>query len=514
MIEVEVHNSLLRFLRSHSEPHWPHHLTMARLVARAFRLGRSALIQTGLPAGVYRQRYRVSYLMPILMWPEPVILVAPTRVIEHLRAVEIPRLQEWLQTDRPLAKPSKRIATYDQNTDFRGLMLADPQSWLASRLATDSQFHSQIPTIIDGVDDLEVWTRQQLTLCLDPGDWNDLMLAVPQEADAILQVRVLLTRACFQHPAKPDECYLLETAEQNILIGLFEKIAQSSIASNALIPAAWSNFWQRWESNGKLRWAQINRSAGSFSLYCAPVQVAEVLSKIWDDQPVVLIGGAVDLEPKAPIFREMLGLPELTTVKFSPDRQSELIQLYIPDGLPLPNTPEFQGVLIQEIRTLLCMSASVPGLTVLIVGDVPLKARMAARLASEFGSRVRVETTDVGENGILVTGWEFWREYQGELRAPHLLAIATLPLPSMENPLVTARVAYYKERRKDWFRLYLLPAALNELQRAIAPVRERQGVVAIFDNRVIYRSYGQQILAAMSPFARIDYLDTTWLTQA
>ncbi|MEG4212455.1 helicase C-terminal domain-containing protein [Microcoleus sp. S13_B4] len=502
MIEVEVHNSLLRFLRSNSEPHWPHHLTMARLVARALRLGRSALIQTGLPAGAYRQRYRVSYLMPILMWPEPVILVAPTPLIEHLRAVEIPRLQEWLQTEGS-------IETYSDRATGRGLMLADPESWLAARLAGNSEVHRNIPTIIDGVDDLEVWTRQQLTACLQPADWNDLMQSQPLEADAILQGRVLLTRAFFQHPAKPEECYLLETAEQNILQGLFEKIEP-----NPLIPDAWSNFWQRWETNGKLRWAQIHREAGSFSLYCAPVQVAEVLSQIWDYQPVVLIGGAVDVEPKAPIFRQMLGLPELTSVKFSPDRQSELIQLYIPNWLPLPNTPEFQGVLIEEIRTLLLMSASVAGLTVLIVGDVPLKARLAAILASEFGSRVQVEKTDVGENAILVTGWEFWREHQGELRAPHLLAIATLPLPSLENPLVTARVAYYKERRKDWFRLYLLPAALNELQRAIAPVRERQGVVAIFDSRVIHRSYGQQVLAALSPFARIDYLDTTWLTQA
>ncbi|MEG4836779.1 helicase C-terminal domain-containing protein [Microcoleus sp. B9-D4] len=502
MIEVEVHNSLLRFLRSNSEPHWPHHLTMARLVARALRLGRSALIQTGLPGGAYRQRYRVSYLMPILMWPQPVILVAPTRVIEHLRAVEIPRLQEWLQTDKP-------IETYSDNATGRGLMLADPESWLATRLAVDSELHSNIPTIIDGVDDLEVWTRQQLTACLQPADWNDLMQSQLLEADAILQGRVMLTRAFFRHPAKPEECYLLETAEQNILQGLFE-----TIEPNSLIPAAWSNFWQRWETNGQLRWAEINREAGSFSLFCAPVQVAEVLSKIWDSQPMVLIGGAVDVEPKAGIFRQMLGLPELTSVKFSPDRQSELIQLYIPNWLPLPNTPEFQGVLIEEIRTLLLMSASVPGLTVLIVGDVPLKARLAAILASEFGSRVQVEKTDVGENAILVTGWEFWREHQGVLRAPHLLAIATLPLPSLENPLVTARVAYYKERRKDWFRLYLLPAALNELQRAIAPVRERQGVVAIFDSRVIHRSYGQQVLAALSPFARIDYLDTTWLTQA
>ncbi|MEG4282123.1 ATP-dependent DNA helicase [Microcoleus sp. A006_D1] len=502
MIEVEVHNSLLRFLRSNSEPHWPHHLTMARLVARALRLRRSALIQTGLPAGAYRQRYRVSYLMPILMWPEPVILVAPTPLLEHLQQVEIPRLQEWLQTERP-------IETYSHHEVGRGLMLADPESWLAARLAVDAQQHSHIPTIIDGVDDLEVWTRQQLTASLAPADWNDLMQSQPLEADAIREARVLLTRAVFQHPAKPDECYLLETAEQNILKGLFESIEQ-----NPLIPAAWVNFWQRWNTNGRLRWAQIHRSSGSFSLFSAPVQVAEVLSKIWSAVPVVLIGGAVDVEQKAPIFRQMMGLPELTSVKFSPDRQNELIQLYIPNWLPLPNTPEFQGVLMEEIRTLLLMSASVAGLTVLIVGDVPLRARMAAILASEFGTRVQVEKTDVGENAILVTGWEFWREHQGELSAPHLLAIATLPLPSLENPLVTARVAFYKEQRRDWFRLYLLPAALNELQRAIAPVRERQGVVAIFDSRVIHRSYGQQILAALSPFARIDYLDTTWLTQA
>lgn len=440
--------------------------------------------------------------MPILMWPQPVILVAPTPLLEHLQAVEIPRLQEWLQTERP-------IETYSDNATGRGLMLADPESWLAARLAVDSPLQGNIPTIIDGVDDLEVWTRQQLTTCLQPADWNDLMQSGPMLADIILEGRVMLTRAFFQHPAKPEECYLLETAEQNILEGLFERIEP-----NSLIPAAWSNFWQRWEANGKLRWAQIHREAGSFSLFCAPVQVAEVLSEIWDCQPVVLIGGAVDVEPKAPIFRQMLGLPELTSVKFSPDRQSELIQLYIPNWLPLPNTPEFQGVLIEEIRTLLLMSASVAGLTVLIVGDVPLKARLAAILASEFGSRVQVEKTDVGENAILVTGWEFWREHQGEFRAPHLLAMATLPLPSLENPLVTARVAYYKEQRRDWFRLYLLPAALNELQRAIAPVRERQGVVAIFDSRVIHRSYGQQVLAALSPFARIDYLDTTWLTQA
>jgi ATP-dependent DNA helicase DinG len=91
-----------------------------------------------------------------------------------------------------------------------------------------------------------------------------------------------------------------------------------------------------------------------------------------------------------------------------------------------------------------------------------------------------------------------------------LLAIATLPLPSLENPRVAGRVAYYKSRRLDWFRQYLLPSALNTLQRAIAPVRERQGVVALLDSRTIHRTYGRQVLAALGPLARIDYLDATW----
>lgn len=502
MIEVEVHNSLLRFLRDRSEPQWPHHLTMGRLVARALRLGRSALIQTGFPAGAYRQRYRVSYLMPLLLRAEPAIVVASAPVLEHLRLVEIPRLQEWLATDKP-------VESYAQNANFRGLVLADPESWLAGCTGAYSQLHSSIPTIIDGADDLETWTRQHLTACLQPADWNELMQVRSDASELILQTRVLLTQALFRHPANPYECYLLDAPEREILQRLFSAMP----AAGGSIPAAWNNFRQGWESGGQLQWAQINRSAGSFSLFCAPVEVASVLEKIWESRAVVLIGGALDLEAKAPIFRETVGLGELTSVKFSPDRHNELIQLYIPDRLPLPNTPEFQGVLIQEIRTLLCVSASVPGLTVLAISDVPLKARLGAILASEFGSRVRVETTDVGENGILVTGWEFWREHQGEFAAPHLLAIATLPLPSLENPLVAARVAYYKEQRKDWFRLYLLPSALNELQRAIAPVRESQGVVAIFDNRVIHRSYGQQVLTALSPLARIEYLDTIWLTQ-
>ncbi len=514
MIEVEVHQSLLNFLQSQNQPHWPHNLTMARLVARALRLGRSALIQTASPPGSHNQQYQLSYLLPILMWPKKTILVAPQPVQDHLLTFEIPRL---LANNSKISSslPNKEIQTYPpQDPDFNGLLLMTPEAWLVSHWQ-DGEFSQGVPTIIDWADDLETWVQNYLTSSFLPADWNQLMQVYSDRADLIRQTRVNLTRSLFQHPANPYSCYLIEQHEQQILQNLIERLSlprgNKELQSNHLN----HDFWFQWQSNGQLRWAEIHRQRGSFSLYCTPYDLSEALNNIWTQQPVVIIGGALDLEVQAYSYRQMMGLGDLTCVKFSPDSRNEMIQLYLPNGLPMPNTPQFQEASIQEIRTLLHISSTaVDGLIVIIIGDLPLKTQVGAILASEFGSRVQVETTSPEAKGILITGWEFWQQHQRELKAPKLLIIVTLPLPSLEHPLVSGRVNFYKQRGLDWFRLYLLPKALQELQRAIASVRESQGVVALLDSRVIRRSYGQQILAALSPFAKIDYLDTTWLTQS
>lgn len=475
---------------------------MARLVARALRLGRSALIQVGAVCG-YQGRYRTSFVASALMWHGPVIIVAQEAVQQLLLRVEIPRLQQWLPANKPI-----RTGDAWPGAEFQGLLLTSPEAWLKGQFAGGDRFPPGIPTIIDGVDDLEDWVRHQLTQDIQPDDWEQLMLACPNQAEAISEARVQLTHELFQHPPNPYECYLISQPEIEILRRLY-----SALESVQALPEPWKQFWQQFQtldenlSPHPLFWATIAHRQGSFSLHYAPMELGEILSPIWQRQPVVLIGSAIEPETEAPLFRQRLGLDDLTCLKFSSESQAEAIQLYVPYKLPLPNTPEFQAAFIHKVRTLVCLSATAPGLTVVLVGDVPLKSQVATILASEFGSRVQVEKTCLDENGILISGWEFWREHQRVLPAPHLLIIATLPLPSLENPLVAGRVARYKRSHQDWFRLYLLPAALNELQRAIAPVRESQGIVALLDSRVVNRSYGAQILAALSPLARINYLD-------
>jgi ATP-dependent DNA helicase DinG len=526
VIEVEVHQQLRAFLREQGEPYWHHHLTMARLVARALRLGRSALIQAGAPSGSHG-RYRLSYLMPLLIWQEPTILVVPEAVQQRILMVEIPRLRQWISVD-------KAIRTGDRwpEENFRGLLLTSPQAWLSDRLKGTGHFPTNIPTIIDAADDLESWTRQQLTAQIQPRDWDELMLACPTQAEAIRDARVQLTRSIFQHPASPDDRYLIEAPEQAILAQLFQVLrltytlysvdahshedyshadAQGHWLTSGFLPPVWQQFGQVMQQEGQLLWTEIARQQGQFSLHCGPVEVASAVRPIWSQQPVVLIGGFLDLEAEAGIYRQRLGLPEdMTCLKFCPDRQHELIQLYLPDGLPMPNTPQFQPALLQEMRALISATYTAgQGLTVILVGDTPLKAQVGSILAAEFGSRVQVERTCLDEHGILVAGWEFWQQHQAVLPSPRLLIVPTLPFPSLESPLVAGFVAHYKRSRQDWFRLYLLPEALGTLQRAIAPVRDAQGVVALLDNRVNHRSYGQQVLSALSPLARINYVDAS-----
>jgi ATP-dependent DNA helicase DinG len=250
------------------------------------------------------------------------------------------------------------------------------------------------------------------------------------------------------------------------------------------------------------------------SLHTAPAEIATILKPIWKQQPVVLIGSFLDLEASAPIYRQQLGIGEILSLKFSPTRHNEHINLYLPDRFPLPNTPEFRKALIEQSRILVNVSSQVNQPIVILIDDVPLKAQVGTVLAAEFGSRVKVEQTQLASDGILITGWEFWRSYQAQLPIPQLLIIATLPLSSLENPLVSSRVAYYKSQRQDWFRLYLLPSALRRIQQAILPLRESQGVLALLDNRVNYRSYGKTILTALEPCARINYIDPTWFKLA
>ena len=473
-------------------------------------MGRSALLQIDSLAA-YRGSHRLSYLMPALLWPEPAVLALPSKILETVLLQDIPNLQQGL----PVIK-SVQMGDRWPHEDFRGLLVTSAEDWLGDRLhpllypATEQRFPAGIPTLIEGAGDLERWIRDYLTVAVSASDWESLMLAYPSQRALIRDLRVRITHAVFQHPANPYGCHLIDGAEQALLHELYDAV--KAYGDEGQMPERWRRFWQQFSQRERLAWSRLDRETGRMELCCGPTDIQAQLAPVWTQQPVVLIGAALDASAKAERYRDRLGLGEMTCLRFCPDQRNDLVQLYLPDRLPMPNTSHFKSAALQEIRSLLgardaLESEASP--TVILVGDVPLKAQLATILAAEFGSRVQVETA-VGPRGILVAGWEYWRSHQAEVATPGLLVITTLPIPSLENPLVAGRVATYKRRHQDWFKAYLLPEALGALQQAVAPMRAHRGVVALLDNRVSYRSYGRQILAALSPAARSSYLHEDW----
>jgi ATP-dependent DNA helicase DinG len=493
-IEVRTHIILRNLLRHQPEiVGWNHHLTMARLVARGLRLSISVLIQTGISTHRSTGKYRISYLVPALLWHKAVTIVIPTALQQRLLTRELPQLQQWLETSKPV------YCGDSPPLGFKGLWIVDPQSWLNIQLHQPESVVGN-PTIVDGADDLENWARELLTVRLNASDWDSLRWNQdPVMWEQIIEIKIRLMASLWQRPANPYNCYLLD-AEDRSLIESLRKILRSSLPQN------WEYFDREFAKIDRLVWAQIDRSRGTFTLAITPTDLVAELAPIWELQPSILITSAVDLTAKAIGYRQELGLGEITSVKF-PLGQIDTFKLYIPRWMPMPNTSKFQPVLVDEIKHLLYLTNNHPKFVVILIQDTPLQAQLAAILAAEWGSRVQVEQTDLNESNILVSGWDFWQQHQDDLPTPALMIIATLPIPSLEAPLVAAKVSFYKQQKQDWFRLYLLPTGLRILHRAIAPMRSSQGIVAIFDNRIDRRIYGQQVLTSLNPAVRINYAD-------
>ncbi|MBJ7898313.1 MAG: ATP-dependent DNA helicase [Cyanobacteria bacterium RI_101] len=491
LLEAAVHQTLKDWRRQGPELAWPHGLTLGRLVSRALRLRRSALIQTGcLP-----EDYSASYLLPCLLSQETVHLVAPESRLQGLLKTEIPTLLDWLER--------RGI----ENSGGKNLRLLSPQIWLEERLNLPS---SERPlTLIEQVESLEQWLQDFFTLSWRSADWETLSLLPAHIGEALGRYRLRLAKSLFSRPANAYGYYLLSAEEESSLWEHLENLE----AYFRHLPRL-GQFWQGRRRYGEnyLLWAAVNRELGQFSLQLAPVNLAPLAAPYWRS-PLILMGGILGADKEAAVFRRTLGLGELLCLQFTPQRLGEAWRLYLPERLPAPNTPEFQETVFKEVHRLLGLPQSQDATTVVLLDDAPLKTGLGSRLAAEFGSRVKVETS-VPRGGALIASWDFWQTQQHRFPNPGLLIFATLPIPSLENPLVASRVNAHKRRHQDWFRDYLLPSALQAIQRAVLPLGEETKLLAILDSRVNSRSYGPQILALLEPYARLNDLDGAWLWEA
>ena len=213
---------------------------------------------------------------------------------------------------------------------------------------------------------------------------------------------------------------------------------------------------------------------------------------------------------------EMTRVDEL--VVSSPFDFSRQALLYTPKDLPAPGTPAFWDAASARITELIeitgggCfvlttslramrelhrrLSESVPGLPVLIQGQAP-KAALVARFRA-------------AENAVLCATSSFWEGVDVPGRALRLVVLEKIPFAVPSDPIVNARSRALEELGENAFLKLHVPMAAIALKQGFGRLVRTQrdvGVVALLDERVHRRGYGQKLLRALPTARRSSELD-------
>jgi ATP-dependent DNA helicase DinG len=130
-------------------------------------------------------------------------------------------------------------------------------------------------------------------------------------------------------------------------------------------------------------------------------------------------------------------------------------------------------------------------LPLLLQGELP-KTELLQRFRSS-GEAVLVATSSFWE-GVDVAGF-----------ALRLVVLEKIPFLVPSDPLVRARSLLLEEQGRNPFTEYALPAAAIALKQGFGRLirsSHDKGIVALLDERLHRRGYGQRLLAALPPAQR------------
>ncbi|MBF0286078.1 MAG: ATP-dependent DNA helicase [Magnetococcales bacterium] len=183
--------------------------------------------------------------------------------------------------------------------------------------------------------------------------------------------------------------------------------------------------------------------------------------------------------------------------------------LYLPQGMPEPDKPDFPAALVGELLRLieasrgraLCLFTSFRMLQAArsgLAGKIPYTLltqgeRPKAALLGAF----REDPASV----LLGTG-SFWEGVDVPGEALSLVVVDRLPFPSPGDPLTAARGRYLEGIGRGSFRDYYLPRAILSLKQGLGRLLRRgddRGVMAVLDVRLSRGSYRNFFFAGLPP---------------
>lgn len=258
----------------------------------------------------------------------------------------------------------------------------------------------------------------------------------------------------------------------------------------------------------------------SLQLHKTPLSIAPIFNKQREGVPRAWIFTSATMAVKNDFthYVAQMGLyNELAKTWPSPFNYEQQGLLYVPDGMPQPNSREYTDAVIEAALPII---EAAGGRSFLLCTTIKAVKYAAERLRELFtarglafplfvqGDAGRNELLDrfrAAGNGVLIGSQSFWEGVDVRGEALSLVIIDKLPFAPPDDPVLAARIEVMEKRGLNGFVHHQLPEAIINLKQGAGRlIRDEtdRGVLMICDPRLISKPYGKRIWQSLPSFKR------------
>lgn len=353
---------------------------------------------------------------------------------------------------------------------------------------------------------------------------RDLRLSFPQDSIRLSLQQIAPSSEFFPH---------LEALKDtlNDLIKVLEKQAERAetieqCRVRAIDLQAQLEDWRELDPNSKeakgkpecVLW--VEAYSVSLQLHRTPLSIAPIFNKQREGVPRTWIFASATMAVKNDFshYVSQMGLwDEPARTWPSPFNYAEQGILYVPDGMPQPNSREYTDAVVDAALPVI---EAAGGRTFLLCTTNKAVKHCAERLKEEFtqrglsfplfvqGDAGRTELLDrfrASGNGVLIGSQSFWEGVDVRGEALSLVVIDKLPFAPPDDPVLAARIEAMEKKGLNGFVHHQLPEAIINLKQGAGRlIRDEtdRGVLMICDPRLISKPYGKRIWQSLPAFSR------------
>jgi ATP-dependent DNA helicase DinG len=264
------------------------------------------------------------------------------------------------------------------------------------------------------------------------------------------------------------------------------------------------------EDDGHVYFAEA-RGRGT-ALKATPIDVSSRLQELLFARvrSAVLTSATLAVDGGFDFLRQRLGLAEADELLLpSPFDFATQSLLYLPRGMPDPQSPAFVDRAADEVERLL--EASQGRAFVLFTSYANMNAvaqRLAGRvpwpllIQGEAPRSTLVEAFRRTPNAVLLATSSFWQGVDVAGDQLSCVIVDKLPFASPADPVVGARIDRIRSGGGNPFSEYQVPVAVLTLKQGLGRLirsASDRGILAVLDSRIVEKSYGRRFLQSLPP---------------